>query len=382
MSQQVALSDRDVVQFLRKRDYRFVRELGGGACGRTVLLHDDMIDESFVCKKYTPYLESRLEELFKAFTREIKLLHKLHHDNVVRVFNYYLYPEQFSGYILMEHIEGLDIEDFVSTKPESANNIFLQTINGFAYLESQSILHRDIRPNNIMVRADGIVKVIDLGFGKQVQAPDDFNKSITLNWWCSTPGEFSESRYTFATEVYFVGKLFEKILSDNQISHFKYTSTLGRMCQHDEHNRVLSFADVEKEIRNDQFLDFDFSEQELEAYRNFADCLCGAIIKIENGCKYIEDVNKITHQLEAAYRNVMLESVVSDASIIIRCFLNGGYYYNKRLGLYVCNIKEFLRLMKSATEEKRRLIIANLHTRLDGLARYSTPAIDEDDIPF
>jgi hypothetical protein len=44
----------DEITFLRKHDYRFVRELGAGACGRTVLLHDPEIDEHFVCKKYAP----------------------------------------------------------------------------------------------------------------------------------------------------------------------------------------------------------------------------------------------------------------------------------------------------------------------------------------
>jgi eukaryotic-like serine/threonine-protein kinase len=74
----------DVISFLRKRDYKFVRELGQGACGRTVLLYDDQIDEHFVCKKYVPFSESQREILFSNFVRELKLLHQVHHANVVR----------------------------------------------------------------------------------------------------------------------------------------------------------------------------------------------------------------------------------------------------------------------------------------------------------
>ena len=47
-----------IVEFLRQRDYKFVKELGQGACGKTVLLHDDMNDEYFVCKKYCPFSET------------------------------------------------------------------------------------------------------------------------------------------------------------------------------------------------------------------------------------------------------------------------------------------------------------------------------------
>src|SRR5688572_16688466 len=140
MNAQAGSTEGQVVPFLRKRDYKLVRELGQGACGRTVLLHDDQIDEYFVCKKYAPGFESAKMDLYANFVREIKLLHKIHHANVVRVFNYYLYPDQRSGYILMEFVDGSDIDEYLKRHPENLNEIFLQAINGFAYLESTGIL--------------------------------------------------------------------------------------------------------------------------------------------------------------------------------------------------------------------------------------------------
>lgn len=50
-----------------------VRELGQGACGKTVFLYDDQIDEHFVCKKYLPYSEGQRQELFAGFTREVTI---------------------------------------------------------------------------------------------------------------------------------------------------------------------------------------------------------------------------------------------------------------------------------------------------------------------
>jgi serine/threonine-protein kinase len=200
-------SPNDVVRFLRKREYTLVKELGQGACGKTVLLHDPQIDEDIVCKKYSPYLEAHRQELFSGFVREIKLLHKLHHQNVVRVFNYYLYPDEMTGYILMEFIDGTQLDDYLKLQPEQANEVFMQTIRGFSYLQEMGILHRDIRPGNVMVSQLGIVKIIDLGFGKEIKTSQDFEKSISLNWWCQPPNEFGESRYDFCSEVYFVGRL-------------------------------------------------------------------------------------------------------------------------------------------------------------------------------
>jgi len=371
----------DIIQFLRKRDYTLVQELGQGACGKTVLLHDPQIDEHFVCKKYVPYSETHRQELFSGFVREIKLLHKIHHQNIVRVFNYYLYPDQFTGYILMEFVDGSDVDDYLCRRPEQANEIFLQTISGFAYLQRIGILHRDIRPGNVMVREDGIVKIIDLGFGKEVRDSEDFEKSISLNWWCQPPREFEESRYDFCSEVYFVGKLFEGVIRDNEISHFQYTDTLGRMCYKDPQTRIQSFAAIEKEIGNNQFFEIGFTESEQESYREFAEALCRQITKIDNGAKYADDIGRIQTQLEDRYRRLMLEQYVPDAVIVLRCFIVGTYYYRKT-GLPVACVRNFLRLLKSSTDEKNRIILANLHTRLDSLPRYSQQEEAGDDIPF
>jgi serine/threonine-protein kinase len=375
------LPENEVIQFLRKRDYKLIKELGQGACGMTVLLHDGLIDEHFVCKKYVPYSEAERQRLFNSFVREIKLLHKTYHQNVVRVFNYYLYPEQFTGFILMEFVDGQEVDDHLAGSPEQTNEVFLQAVAGFAYLERTGILHRDIRPGNLMVREDGILKIIDFGFGKEIQDSEDFEKSISLNWWCQPPNEFQDSRYDFGTEVYFVGKLFEGIIQTNQISHFKYGDTLRRMCNMNPQYRLRSFADVEKEVGNQQFLEIDFTDAELEAYRTFADSLCRHITKIDNGAKYADDMARIVTQLNELYRAFMLERWVPDASVVIQCFVFGTYYYRKEQ-LAVADVRNFLHLIKSATEEKSRIVLANLHTKLDAIPRYSKEAEEADDVPF
>lgn len=370
-----------IIEFIRKRDYKFIKELGQGACGKTVLLHDDMINEQFVCKKYSPYYTDYKQEMFANFVREIKLLHQVYHQNVVRVFNYYLYLDQLTGYILMEYVDGTDIEEYLAQAPEKTNEIFLQSINGLRYMESNNILHRDIRPQNILVRSDGIVKIIDLGFGKQVKYPEDFDKSISLNWWCDPPDEFKSTIYDFRTEVYFVGKLFEKIIQEKGIDHFEYKAILSRMCHRDPETRVQSFFDIEKEIQSNRFYEINFNEDEMGFYRRFADWITLNITKIEGGTKYVHDFDRVQNQLEDAYRSFMLEETVPDSSLIIRCFLNGSYYYKKK-GFPVDVVRVFLHLLKSSTPVKRRIIMANLHTRLDAIQRYSDKDINYDDVPF
>ena len=194
----------DPIKFLRRKDYKFVRELGEGACGKTVLLHDDLIGEDFACKKYSPQFEGDRQTLFTNFIQEIKLLYQISHQNIVRVFSYYLYPDKVTGYIVMEFVDGSDIGTYLKKAPEKANELFLQAIHGFSYLEARRILHRDIRPANLLVREDGVLKIIDFGFGKHVQDSENLGKSISLNWLCDPPQEFADNIDTVARLVHHI----------------------------------------------------------------------------------------------------------------------------------------------------------------------------------
>lgn len=365
------------ITFLRKRDYRFVRELGAGACGRTVLLHDPEIDEHFVCKKYAPASEAWRERLFTNFLNEIKVLHRVYHRNVVRVFNYYVFKDRFAGYILMEHIDGTEIDRCLAEHPEDAGAIFTQVISGFRHLEENRILHRDIRPANILIRNDGVAKIIDFGFGKAIARSRDFDRSISLNWWCDTPDEFAAGRYDFATEVYFVGKLFEAAVGDYAIEDFPYLPLLGKMCQKNPSARISSFVEIDQAVSAAGLSPDEFSKEEIMVYRRFSSEVHAAITKIESTAQFESEVAKIELQLEQVYRSCMLEEKVPDAALVLRCFLRGQYFL-RRDGLSVGVLKEFVSLLKSCSKAKKNTVISNLQTKLNSRPKYSAP----EDVPF
>lgn len=92
----VAKNNGDIISFFKRKDYIMVNNaLGGGSFGKTVVLKDPYIDELFVAKKYEPEYEEIQEAFYKNFLDEIKILYKLNHPNVVRIFGYYPYEESF-----------------------------------------------------------------------------------------------------------------------------------------------------------------------------------------------------------------------------------------------------------------------------------------------
>jgi serine/threonine protein kinase len=371
-----------IIKFIRRKDFELIQELGRGACGRTVLLDDPIIGERFVCKKYAPMYEELTDELYGNFVEEIKLLHLLNHPNIVRVFNYYLYPEEKTGYILMEYIIGSDIEDYLKSHPENINTIFTQAVEAFFHLEVNDILHRDIRPMNILVSTEGDVKVIDFGFGKKITETKNFDKSISLNWWCEPPAEFKDNIYDHTTEVYFVGKLFKNIILENQIEQFSYKNIITRMVTRDPENRISLFSDVRNEILSGEFADLEFDPFELDSYRDFADQLTMTLLRIERSSKYIESPLDIIRKLEECYKSIMLEEHVPTNLVVLRAFLSGAYYYSSSRFFQVATVRKLLELLRHSSTAKRNIIVANLKTRLDALERYDEQTNFDDDIPF
>lgn len=287
-----------------------------------------MLDEVFVCKKYSPYYIEDKEGYFKYFIDEIKLLHKVYHKNIVRVFNYYLYPERVTGYIIMEFIKGQRIDEYIYANPDKLNDIFVQTIEGFAYLEEVKILHRDIRPENILVTYEGVCKIIDFGFSKAINIWN-YDNSVSLNWRYSKPDEFKEGIYDTKTEIYFVGKLFAEIVGQFKNIDFKYKSTLSNM-ESAYSKRISSFFEVYREIVGQFKNVIKISTDEQRVYREFADNLISLISEIDINAKYKKDIERIIESLEEVYHRSLLEEYLQNNYKLTAVFLEGPYkYYHK-----------------------------------------------------
>ena len=374
---------KEIVKFVRQKDYKYIKDIGRGATGITVLLKDELIDQLFICKKYQPAMGIDPTDYYSKFVNEIKMMYLINNRNVVRVYNYYLYPSIFSGYILMEYIDGSTITDYVSWNPEKIDDIFIQTIQGFSALEEKGVLHRDIRDSNILVSNDGVVKVIDLGFGKQIKFESDFDKSISLNWWCATPMEFIQKRYDYKTEIYFVGKLFEKIIMDNGLSDFTYMNELRKMIEFDPNNRINSFNEIMSSTILKNEIENVFNDDEISAYRYFSLAIGSIYAKIENNSKYQNDINIIISKLEDCYNKNMLEEELVETKDLASIFVQGEYTYYRKSRINIYTIKNFLKLLKGASTEKRRIIMLNLENKLNSVEHFVKK--DEtlgDDIPF
>lgn len=216
-----------------------IDNLGHGSFGKTVLLLDPYIDELLVAKKYEPESPDIKEKFYSSFLQEIKIMYKLNHPNIVRIYSYYAYEKLFTGYILMEYIDGQNIAEYLSSYDDFINDsvldsIFVQLIQGFLYLESHNIAHRDIREGNILVDKNGFVKIIDFGLGKvfssKVKSQDSLADEINRSGLDTLPDEYFSGDYTSQTDMFYLAELFRRLIRINKIAnYFSYSTILEQM---------------------------------------------------------------------------------------------------------------------------------------------------------
>jgi serine/threonine-protein kinase len=373
----------DSISFVRQKDFLFEKYLDEGAFGKTVLLLDPVMNEYFVCKKYEPQPNVDQVEYYENFKNEIRIMHKLFHKNIVRVFNYYLFPESITGYILMDYIDGMDIETYISEKPEEINTIFSQAIEGFSYLESNNILHRDIRPKNILITKDNVLKIIDFGFGKRIVTNDDFEKSISLNWLYEKPLDFESYIYDFRTEIYFVGKLFESLIIDYNISGFRYNELLKKMIVKSQDMRIESFSHIRDAIINDAYIFEDyFSYNEKEIFKGFMSQIVNIYIGIGTNSKYVDNMDQLTVELEEVLKTNILEDHVQNILDLSRLFIKGDYKYYPKNEVNIELLKSFIHLLKSCNLEKKNILRLAIINRLRTIKKNEVNDGFTMDIPF
>ena len=380
----------DIV-FNRPKKYTLIRELGSGACGKTVLLRDIDLGIEVVAKKYAPISALEADPVLRSeflvrFRKEARILIQATHENVVRVYTYYDYPEESSAFFIMEYVNGSNIIEYAQANPASCESVFIETISGFSYLAEKGITHRDIRPQNILVSETGQIKIIDFGFAK-VMADDSetlstiFTKSITLNWWASRPTDFQSNIYDETTEVYFVGKLLEEAIRSSAVEKFRYREVIEKMTTIDRSQRLKSFLAAIQLVSQIDLGEFTFTPAGVNAYREFSKALTGTISKIHTDSTYFTDIPKIIKSLERLHLSVMLEEFVPENTKITSTFIKGSYTYFRKSNFPVELLTGFLTLLKSLNETRQATVLSNLCSRLDSIPRYSDTTMD-DEIPF
>src|SRR5207237_7288085 len=151
-----------------------------------------------------PESKARLE-------REAQAVAKLRHDNILEIFDYSGLDSQ-SAYIVTEFIDGQTLKQFLTghplRHPELAALISIEVCRALAHAHGVGVLHRDVKPENIMIREDGLLKLMDFGISQIVDAQRMTVTGQLLGSPAYMAPEHVEGRpLDFRTDVFSVGIL-------------------------------------------------------------------------------------------------------------------------------------------------------------------------------
>ena len=147
--------------------YEILEEIGRGAMGVVFKARDPLIGRAVAVKTITAGV-AESADLLPRFYREAQAAGGLQHPNIVTI--YELAESGGAPFIAMEYLEGESLEKLIARKPvlplATRVGYVLQACRALDYAHRRGVIHRDVKPANIVVTRDGIVKVVDFGIAR------------------------------------------------------------------------------------------------------------------------------------------------------------------------------------------------------------------------
>lgn len=151
--------------------YKLAKHIGGGGMSNVYQAHDMILDRD-VAIKILRYDFSNEEELNRRFQREALSVTSLTHENIVTIYD--VGEDEDLHYIVMEHVKGNTLKEYIAEhapiSPTRAVQIMKQLTSAIEHAHEHHIVHRDIKPQNILMDEQGNVKVTDFGIAMALSA--------------------------------------------------------------------------------------------------------------------------------------------------------------------------------------------------------------------
>jgi len=161
-------------------DFKLVKKLGQGGMGEVFLAQQVSLDRKVAIKTLSKELAKK-EDFVKRFIREARSMAKLQHQNVVQVYA----ADSFKGvhYVAIEFIDGQSMQDWMDERKKlsvgDALHVTLVCAEALKQAHDQNMIHRDIKPDNVLVTKKGVIKVADFGLAKALDEDVSMTQSGT-----------------------------------------------------------------------------------------------------------------------------------------------------------------------------------------------------------
>eukprot|EP00636_Phaeomonas_parva_P000763 CAMPEP_0118857586 /NCGR_PEP_ID=MMETSP1163-20130328/4621_1 /TAXON_ID=124430 /ORGANISM="Phaeomonas parva, Strain CCMP2877" /LENGTH=525 /DNA_ID=CAMNT_0006790911 /DNA_START=342 /DNA_END=1915 /DNA_ORIENTATION=- len=192
---------------------------GRSASGDEVALKMIKVDDTFALKHKFGFPQASL--------REIKALQSLRHiENVVRIHEVVsqVQEDRIVFYMVMDYVthDLAGVLEFEGSRmqPNHVKGLIQQLLCGMAFLHDNNILHRDMKPENVLVAKDGVLKIADFGLARTQKKNQDMTPQMVSLWWRSPELLIGATRYDSQVDVWACGIMFGELLNKKEGTMF------------------------------------------------------------------------------------------------------------------------------------------------------------------
>ena len=203
------------VETLFGKRYAVAETLGSGGMAVVYRARDGELDRDVAIKVLAEHLAMDTE-FRKRFLREAKLAGRLSHPNVVNVYD----AGEIEGrpFIVMEHVDGATLAEELAARrrfpADEAVELISQACAGLQHAHEHGLVHRDIKPRNLLLRPDGLLKIADFGIARAVGGTQLTASGTVLGTAVySAPEQASGEQVTTAADIYSVGAVLYELIA-------------------------------------------------------------------------------------------------------------------------------------------------------------------------